>query len=154
MRRGPAPAEFHDRLDQFLAGLPRAFEYAVELRDVRLLTTAYRTLLARHRVAHTYNYWSAMPLPGEQAAIVPPEDADFAVIRLLLRPGTWYEDQRERFRPFNRLVEPDERMRSDTVAVVRRVLARGKRAFVLVNNKAEGSAPLTIRELARRVTSR
>lgn len=147
--RGPAPADFHARLDQFLAGLPRRFEYAVELRDVRLLTPTYRGLLARHGVAHTYNYWSAMPLPGDQAAVVPPEDGDFAVVRLLLRPGTWYQDQRDRFRPFNRLVEPDETMRADTIAVVRRVLNRKKRAFVLVNNKAEGSSPLT-RDGARR----
>ncbi len=151
--RGLTPAEFNTRLDRFLAALPRQFEYAVELRDNRLLTPTYRALLARHGIAHTYNYWSAMPLPGEQAAIVPPEEADFAVVRLLLRPGTWYEDQRERFRPFNRLVEPDEAMRADTIAVVRRVLARKKRAFVLVNNKAEGSSPLTIMALAARLAA-
>ncbi len=29
-----------------------------------------------------------------QARIVPPEDLPFAVIRLLLRPGTWYQEQR------------------------------------------------------------
>lgn len=148
---GPTPAEFLERLERFLATLPGEFEYAVELRDARLLTSAYRALLNRHRVAHTYNYWSAMPLPGEQADVVPPEDAGFAIVRLLLRPGTWYEEQRERFRPFNRLVEPDDAMRADTVAVVRRVLARGKRAFVLVNNKAEGSSPLTVMALAARL---
>ncbi len=65
-----------------------------------------------------------MPRPAEQTAIVPPEEHDFAVIRLLLRPGTWYEDQRERFKPFNRLVEPDEGMRADVVTVTKRLLAR------------------------------
>jgi uncharacterized protein YecE (DUF72 family) len=111
----------------------------------------YRDTIARYGVAHTYNYWSAMPAPGEQTAIVPPDDADFAVVRLLLRPGTWYEDQRERFRPFNRLVEPDERMRADVVAIARRIVNRGRRVFVLVNNKAEGSSPLTVTALARRL---
>jgi len=148
------PADFLARLDRFLAQLPRDFEYAVELRDARLLTAEYRRLLTRHAVAHTYNYWSAMPMPAAQAAVVPPEDPPFTIIRLLLRPGTWYEDQRERFAPFNALVEPDEAMRDDVVAVSRRALAKGRRVYVLVNNKAEGSSPLTIIELARRLRER
>jgi uncharacterized protein YecE (DUF72 family) len=147
------PAAFLDRLDAFAAALPREFSYAVELRDARLLTPGYRQLLARHGLAHTFNYWSAMPMPGAQSVVVPPEDPPFAVVRLLLRPGTWYEDQRDRFKPFSRLVEPDEAMRADVVAVTRRVLARGKPAFILVNNKAEGSSPLTVMELARRLAS-
>ena len=145
-----APEVFLDRLDRFLGQLPRQFEYAVELRDVSLLTPAYREVLARHGVAHTFNYWSAMPMPGQQAAVVPPEELPFTVIRLLLRPGTWYEDQRDRFKPFNRLVEPDEPMRADVVKVGRRAIARQRRVYVLVNNKAEGSSPLTVLALAKR----
>jgi uncharacterized protein YecE (DUF72 family) len=147
-----APRDFHGRLDRFLAALPKTFEYAVELRDARLLTPAYRDVLAAHGVAHTYNYWSAMPRPADQAAIVPPEEGPFSVVRLLLRPGTRYEDQRERFKPFDRLVEPDEGMRADVVAVTRRALARNRRVFILVNNKAEGSSPLTIRAIARQLS--
>jgi uncharacterized protein YecE (DUF72 family) len=148
-----APDEFVQRLDRFLAALPSGFEYAVEIRDARVLTPAYRDVLARNGVAHTYNYWSAMPMPGEQAAIVPPEDAPVGVVRLLLRPGTWYEDQREQFRPFNRLVEPDEAMRADVATIARRIVNRGRRVFVLVNNKAEGSSPLTVMALATRLVS-
>lgn len=141
--------DFQRRLDRFLGELPSGFEYAVELRDTRLLTPAYREMLARRGVAHTFNYWSAMPTPGEQASVVPPEDSSFTVVRLLLRPGTWYDDQRERFQPFDRLVEPDTSMRTDVVAIARRVVNRGRRVFVLVNNKAEGSSPLTVTALAR-----
>jgi uncharacterized protein YecE (DUF72 family) len=144
-----APAEFHARLDAFLSALPRGFDYAVELRDARLLTPAYAELLHRRGVAHTYNYWSAMPTPGEQAGIVPPERGPFTVMRLLLPPGTWYDDQRERFKPFDRLVAPDERMRADVVSLTRRALAHGRRVYILVNNKAEGSSPLTVMGLAR-----
>lgn len=145
------PAEFHARLDRFMASLPSSFEYAVELRDARLLTPAYRELLGRHGAAHVYNYWSAMPMPGEQAELLPPEELPFSVVRLLLRPGTWYEDQRERFKPFSRLVEPDEAMRRDVVSIARRVVNRGRGVFVLVNNKAEGSSPLTVMALAERL---
>lgn len=148
---GLEPDAFLDRLDFFLGQLPREFEYAVELRERSLLTARYRAVLSAHGVAHTYNYWSAMPMPGEQAAVVPPEDAPFSVVRLLLKPGTWYEDQREAFRPFNRLVAPDEAMRSQVHMIAHRALVRGRRVYILVNNKAEGSSPLTIVELARRL---
>lgn len=146
------PDAFLDRLDFFLTHLPRQFEYAIELRDRTLLTSRYRQLLAAHGVAHTYNYWTAMPMPSEQAAVVPPEDGPFSVVRLLLKPGTWYEDQREAFRPFDRVQAPDEAMRRDVVAVAHRALKRQKRVYILVNNKAEGSSPLTIVELAKRFT--
>lgn len=145
------PAEFHGRLNRFVGALPAGFDYAVELRDERLLTPAYGDLLARHGAAHVYNYWSAMPTPGAQAELLPPEALPFSVVRLLLRPGTWYEDQRERFKPYNRLVEPDEVMRRDVVSIARRVVNRGRGVFVLVNNKAEGSSPLTVMALAERL---
>jgi uncharacterized protein YecE (DUF72 family) len=148
-----APARFAEALDRFLEALPAEFRYAVEIRDRALLTPAYAAVLARHGVAHTFNYWSAMPMPLAQAAVVAPEDAPFTVVRLLLKPGTWYEDQRDRFKPFNRLVEPDETMRDEVVALTTRALARGRKVYVLVNNKAEGSSPLTIDALAGRLAA-
>ena len=148
------PAEFLARLDRFLEQLPRDFNYAVELRDQRLLTPDYFAMLKRHRIGHTYNYWSAMPGLLSQARIVVPEDVEFAVVRLLLKPGTWYEDQRERFQPFNALVAPDPQMRQDVVDLSDRVLTSGRKLWVLVNNKAEGSSPLSIMELAKRIVER
>ncbi len=147
------PTAFAERLDACLAGLPREFTYAVELRDRALLTREYAAVLARHGATHTYNYWSAMPLPGAQASVVPPAEltSEALVIRLLLRPGTRYAEQREAFRPFDTLVEPDEAMRADTVSLVQRAAANQKRIYLLVNNKAEGSSPLTVMALARRL---
>ena len=148
-----APDAFLDRLDFFLTHVPKQFEFAIELRDRTLLTPRYRQLLAAHGVAHTYNLWSAMPMPGEQASVVPPEEPPFSIVRLLLKPGTWYEEQREAFRPFDRLQAPDEAMRRDVVAVTQRALKRQKRVYILVNNKAEGSSPLTVMEIARIMAS-
>lgn len=148
------PAEFLARLDQFLEKLPDDFDYAVELRDQRLLTPEYFAILKRHGIGHTYNYWSAMPGLMAQATVVVPEDVAFTVIRLLLKPGTWYEDQRERFQPFDKVVAPDAQMRQDVVDLSDRVLTSGRKLWVLVNNKAEGSSPLSIMELAKRVAER
>jgi uncharacterized protein YecE (DUF72 family) len=147
------PGFFAESLDHLLTRLPAEFQYAVELRDPALLTREYRSVLARHGAAHTYSYWSAMPMPAAQASVVPLDTAPFVVVRLLLRPGTRYEDRRTAFRPFNQLAAPDHAMREEVVRLVTSALTGGRAVFVLVNNKAEGSAPLTIRELARMVAA-
>ena len=147
------PTAFAEMLDAFLGRLPREGEYAVEIRERALLTEAYRRVLARNGATHVCNYWSAMPMPGEQADLVDHLSAPFTIVRLLMRPGTRYERQRETMAPFNRIVQQDEHMRRDTVAVLRRAVAAGQRAFLLVNNKAEGSSPLTIESLARRLAT-
>jgi uncharacterized protein YecE (DUF72 family) len=150
-RSGLDPLVFLDGLDRFLEQLPRGFQYAVEVRDRRLLSEDYARVLARHGAAHVYNAWTAMPLPGDQADVIPVETMPFVMVRLLLRPGATYEQQREAFAPFDRLVAPDERMREQVVDLVARAVARAIPAYVLVNNKAEGSSPLTIEALAERL---
>ena len=145
-------SEFLEGLDRFLDQLPRDFRYAVELRESSWLTPSYAAILKRHGASHVFNYWSAMPMPAEQAVVVAPEQQATTVIRLLLPPGTRYEQQREAFRPFDRLRAPDPVMREQVAALSRRALASGGDVFVLVNNKAEGSSPLTVTEIARLLT--
>ena len=147
------PAAFAERLDRFLEPLPREWAFAVELRDQRLLTPAYGRVLARHGAGHVYNAWSAMPAPAAQARVVDPALLPFLVVRLLLAPGTWYEEQREKFKPFNRVVEPDEAMRGEVARLIGEAVTRTQPAWLLVNNKAEGSAPLTVRAIAERVVA-
>ncbi len=147
------PEAFADRLGRFLDALPPACPISVELRDQRLLTAAYASVLKQYGAAHVLNYWSAMPRPADQAALVDVAAAPFAVIRLLLRPGTRYEARRDAFRPFNRIVEPDEPLRRDVTRLVRDAAGRTQPVYVLVNNKAEGSAPLTIRAIAEQLVA-
>ena len=143
-----APRDFAEKLDRFLGALPRDFSYAVELRDATLLTDDYRRALAAHRVAHVYNFATAMPMPADQERIVPLEQAPFALVRLLLPPGSTYEGRREELRPFDRVSSPQPEMRRQVLDLLRRAVERHIPISVLVNNKAEGCSPLTIRALA------
>jgi uncharacterized protein YecE (DUF72 family) len=152
-RSGLDRAAFIEGLDRFLGELPRDFQYAVEVRDRTLLGPDYAQVLSRHGAAHVYNAWTAMPQPGEQTAHVPLDAMPFLMVRLLLRPGATYQEQREAFAPFDRLVAPDEQMRDQVVDLVGRAVARAIPAYVLVNNKAEGSSPLTIEALAARLAT-
>jgi hypothetical protein len=45
-------------------------------------------------------------------------------------------------------------MRDDVARLVEETARLGKVLFVIVNNKAEGSSPLTVRALAERVARR
>ena len=143
-----APREFAENLEQFLGALPRDFSYAVELRDATLLTDDYRRALAAHGAAHVYNFATAMPMPADQERVVPLEQAPFALVRLLLPPGSTYEGRREELRPFDRVSSPQPEMRREVLDLLRRAVERHIPISVLVNNKAEGCSPLTIRVLA------
>ena len=70
------------------------------------------------------------------------------MIRLLLRPGTRYGDRRDEMMPFNRVSDRNDEMRNEVASLVRLAVEAGIPVSVLVNNKAEGCAPLTIRALA------
>jgi uncharacterized protein YecE (DUF72 family) len=144
----PTPSAFAEKLDRFLSELPKSARYAVELRDPELVTPEYVRALSARGASHVYNYVTAMPMPEEQEKAVPLETAPFAVVRLLLAPSTRYNDRREEFSPFDKLVAPDTEMRRQVVTLARRGASLGRDVFVLVNNKAEGCSPLTIRALA------
>lgn len=147
------PRAFAERLGTFLEGLPRGFVYAVEVRNVELLTRAYAQALVAGAAVHCHNVWTVMPSILEQAKRLPPAVRRPLVIRWLLRRGHRYDDSRERYAPFNRIVEEDRENREIVGRLVSLATRHDVPAFVLVNNKAEGSAPESVAELARCVVA-
>ena len=53
-----------------------------------------------------------------------------------------------RYAPFDRLVDPDVPKRQSLARLCAAAVGRGQPAFVIINNKAEGSAPLSALHLA------
>ncbi|WP_170319422.1 DUF72 domain-containing protein [Polyangium spumosum] len=147
------PAELAERLDRFFEEAPRSFRYAVELRNPELLSRAYLDALARHGVTHVLGLWERMPTIGRQLAVPKILTAPLVVCRLSIRPGERYEERRRICAPFDKIVSPDEESRGDVVEVAKRCAHEGRSLMVLVNNKVEGSAPLTVRALARRIVA-
>jgi uncharacterized protein YecE (DUF72 family) len=145
------PHAFADRLHAFLERLPRGVPYAVELRNPELLTKQYAQALAATGAVHAHNVWGNMPSVLLQARLIPPAARRPLVVRWLMRKGDDYEGARSRFLPFSRLAEPDSTNREDIATLLGKALAHQVPALVLVNNKAEGCAPLSIFELGRAV---
>jgi len=147
----PGAGAFEARLAAFLRRLPSDLQFAVELRNRELFTPGYLELLAEHGVGHVLNYWERMPDIGEQLDVPGVLSAPFVVCRLLIPPGKRYDDRKRELAPFDRIVLPQEKMRADVERLARACEALGKVLLVIVNNKAEGSSPLTVNALASRL---
>jgi uncharacterized protein YecE (DUF72 family) len=144
----PSEDEFLRALAALFDALPAGLSTAVELRSRRLLTPRYLALLGERGVSHVLNYWTAMPTPGEQAALGADAVGRDLVFRLMLPPGESYESLRQAYEPFDRLVAPQPAMRREVLEILRKAILAGRNAYVIANNKAEGSSPLTLFALA------
>jgi uncharacterized protein YecE (DUF72 family) len=144
------PETFVARLGEFLSALPRGPVYAVELRDPEVLGAQYEDALAASGAVHCSTVHSRMPPVDSQ---VLDGGTGPLVIRWMLQPGDDYESAGARFAPFNRIVDPDKLSRSRIAGLVKRGLSAGRDVYVMAANNAEGSAPLTLQELAMAVAT-
>jgi uncharacterized protein YecE (DUF72 family) len=147
--RGLAPEQFVERLDRFFAQLPAGGPWAVEIRNPEFLTPSYFAVLREHGVSHVFNSWTRMPSIGEQLALQDSVAGSTLVARALLKPGRTYNEAVDAFAPYDRIQEPLPGLRADLVNLIRTALALRLPAHVIVNNRAEGSAPLTIVAVAK-----
>ncbi len=74
-----------------------------------------------------------LPVPLRQWAFLSPTGLEGAGWCLLMREGRSSE------------------MRRDTVELIRQAVREERRAYVLVNNRSEGNAPLTVQALVDRL---
>ena len=145
------PQGFAERLHAFLEALPRGPVYAVELRNATLLTPAYATVLQELGVSHCYNVHPRMPTLERQQQVVSPSAV--LVVRWMLHPTMGYEAARAQYQPFDRIVDADPGRRGAIAALCVEALGRARPAYVITNNKAEGSAPLSICQLAETIVA-
>jgi uncharacterized protein YecE (DUF72 family) len=151
---GGSPRLFAERLFRFLRDLPKLPahasgqpRYAVEIRQRALLTKDYAAALRATDSVHCFNALPGMPSLPVQRSIV--GDQPTAVIRWMLAQQHTYQTALSAYGDFTRLVDPDLQTRRHIADHIRMSVARGHDTLVIVNNKAEGSAPLSIVELAR-----
>ncbi len=146
---GVTPERFASRLDEFFSALPREGMYAVEIRNAEFLTPMYFAVLREHGVAHAFNSWTRMPPIGDQLDLPGSLSGPFIVARALLRPGRSYDEAVDAFAPYDRIQDPSPPLRHDLLRLIDTAVRARIPAYLLVNNRAEGSAPLTIAEVLR-----
>jgi uncharacterized protein YecE (DUF72 family) len=146
---GVTPERFAARLDEFFSALPREGMYAVEIRNEGFLTPMYFAVLREHGVAHVFNSWTRMPPIGDQLDLPGAVSGPFIVARALLQPGRTYDEAVDAFSPYDRIQDPSPALRADLLRLIETAVHTRIPAYLLVNNRAEGSAPLTIAEVLR-----
>lgn len=145
-----APRSFVARLGEFLSALPAGPTYAVELRDPEVLGSEYEDALQSAGAVHCASVHSRMPPVDQQVKPIP---GGPLVIRWMLRAGDDYESAGARYAPFDRLQAPDKLNRDRIAALVKADLSSGRDVHVLTANNAEGSAPLSVLELAKTIVT-
>ncbi len=142
------PERFLGLLEKFLETLPKGFPYAVEIRDPRLLGPRYTSILRVTRTSHVINHWDRMPSIAKQLE----QDVftgDRVVSRILTPLKMPYAVAKRKFAPYNRLdpVNILSEMRQDVLTLCQETVNRRLPGFILVNNRSEGCAPMTIQAL-------
>ncbi len=159
-----------DRIGALLSALPRLAPaapdgvIALEVRDAAFLAPAHAPLLARAlRAAREASGNPVTYCLGLHAKMPPIED-QLPLLRALWpgplvcrwnlhrRHGAYgYEVAKAQYEPFDQLVDPDLETRQHLARVIAGTTGAGERAYVTINNKAEGSAPLSVVALVEAV---
>lgn len=138
-------------LRRFLAALPTGPLYAVEVRNRSLVGAELGELLAESGAVPCLTVHPTMPDLELQSRELALDAARPLVMRWMLRANHAYAEAKELYAPFDRIVEPDDASRDALARLARGALQAGLCAWVIVNNKAEGSSPLSVERLARRM---
>ena len=143
------------RIAAFMTVLPRGPLYAVEVRDPQLVSHEFAAALHDAGAVPCLAVHARMPPVAEQAAAFGFAAADCRlplVVRWNLHAGRDYAEAKADYFPFNRLVEEDLASREALAILARQAAAANRDAFITINNKAEGSAPLSVLKLATAIT--
>jgi hypothetical protein len=95
-----------------------------------------------------------MPPAAKQAALLAGLSPGAVIVRWNLHAGYAYEEAKAHYAPFDRLVEEDLPTRAALADLAVSALGNGQPVFITVNNKAEGSAPLSCFALAAAIADR
>jgi uncharacterized protein YecE (DUF72 family) len=147
----PPPPDFATRLRRFLAALPAGPTYAVEIRTPALLGPETTAAIRDAGACPVLTVHPTMPDLRTQWRGLGVPDAPGLIVRWNLATDLKYDDAKAAWAPFDRLRREDPVHRDQIAKAARWALDRGRPAWVVVNNKAEGCAPMSVRRLAERI---
>jgi uncharacterized protein YecE (DUF72 family) len=139
---------FVQRLQTFIGALPEGPFYAVEVRDAGLVNRRFFAALREVGAHYCVSVHPRLPAVAVQAAAMAGAGPAPLVVRWNLNPREAYEAAKARYAPFDRLVDEDVSTRESIARLAAAALRAGEPAYLIANNKAEGSAPLTLTRLA------
>jgi hypothetical protein len=153
----PLPRELVDeqralveRLAAFFDALPRELGkhrplYALELRNGELVTPRLMRMLAAAGVRYCVGLHDRMPLAERQAAALRALDGGLGegayqakgplVVRWNLHRGFLYQEAKQRYEPFDRLIDEDPETRRTLARLAVDAFRSGQPVWITANNK-------------------
>lgn len=148
-----SPGQFAERAFRFFDALPKGPRYAAEIRNANWLTADYVSALAEAGVIYCLTVHPRMPSIHQQIRIAAPAMGAALVCRWNLGHGFEYEAAKARYAPFDQVVDEDMPTREALAELCITASNCGQPVYVIINNKAEGSAPLSAFALASRIVN-
>lgn len=150
-----------ERLAAFFAALPQELGkrrplYALELRNPELLTPRLMRMLRDVSVRYCVGLHDRMPEVERQDVALKALDGETPgdlVVRWNLHRGFLYQAAKQRYDPFDKIVDEDVETRRILARMAATAFKAGRKVWITVNNKAEGSAPLSILKLADEIST-
>jgi uncharacterized protein YecE (DUF72 family) len=148
-----------ERLAAFFAALPQELGkhrplYALELRNAELLTPRLMKMLSSAGVRYCVGLHDRMPEVERQEVALKSLDGATPgplVVRWNLHRGFLYQAAKQRYEPFDRLIDEDVDTRLILARMAADAFKAGQKVWITANNKAEGSAPLSLLKLAEEI---
>ena len=148
-----------EHMAAFFAALPRQLGklrpiYALELRNADLLTPRLIRMLRDQGVRYCIGLHDRMPEAERQETALVTLDGGTPgdlVVRWNLHRGFLYQAAKQRYEPFDKLVDEDPETRRTLAGMAAKAFKAGRQVWVTANNKAEGSAPLSLVKLAEEI---
>ena len=139
-----------ERLAAFFAALPQELGrqrpiYALELRNAELLTPRLMRMLGEQGVRYCVGLHDRMPEVERQETALEALDGGTPgdlVVRWNLHRGFLYQAAKQRYEPFDRLVDEDPETRQILARMAARAFKAGRKVWITANNKAEGIGAL------------
>ena len=111
-------------------------------------------MLAAAEVRYCVGLHDRMPEVERQAVALRMLDGDSPgplVVRWNLHRGFLYQAAKQRYEPFDRLVDEDRETRRILARMAADAFRAKQKVWITANNKAEGSAPLSLLKLAHEI---
>lgn len=127
---------------------------AVEVRDAAWLTPDFVALLRDTGARYCVGLHPKLPPLAEQLPLLRALWPGQLVARWNLNRlhGAYgYEEAEKKYGEFTEMLDPDPQTRAELARIIRGTAGAGQDCFVTISNKAEGSAPLSVRALAQAV---
>jgi uncharacterized protein YecE (DUF72 family) len=136
---------FMDMFEIFINGLPKKYQYCVEIRNPNYLKPEYFDFLNEHKLGHVFLQGYYMPSMFEIYENFKDRLVSPVVIRL---HGGDRKDIEERTNnSWDQIVDPRDDELLHLNGMVRDLLERNHEIFININNHYEGSAPRTIEKI-------